>query len=89
MNYATKAVWALQAIRPDLPDELAALYALLVLTRGTETTLQDVHDAWAIWRQTTNLQHRSLIPFDQLSKEVQELDRPYQHLIHKVAQELT
>ncbi|HEY8590199.1 MAG TPA: hypothetical protein VIL55_11670 [Naasia sp.] len=87
-NYVQQAITRLTDALPDLDPALAQLYALLVLTRGVNTTLEDVHDAWALWRNTTNPAHRSLIPFAGLSHEVQELDRPYMDAIHQVAREL-
>lgn len=66
----------------ELDKELLDLYTLLMLTKGSRTTLKDVHDAWAIWRQTTKPSHDSLIPFEELSNQVQELDRPFVKAIH-------
>lgn len=88
MNYIQDALHRLNAELPDLEPELADLYVLLALTTGKTTTLQDVHEAWAIWRNRSNPQHRSLIPFDQLTVEVQELDRQYRDAIREVAEEL-
>jgi hypothetical protein len=48
------------------------LYALLAKTKGTATTREDVHDAWAIAEQYDgDCLHRSIVPFDELSPEVQ------------------
>ena len=84
-NYVQAVIRELNALLPGLENELVNLYALLVLTRGAETTLKDVHDAWGVWRNLTNPTHKSLVPFDQLSLEVQELDRKYMEAIHKAA----
>lgn len=88
MNYVQRVLDALNAECPGLEPELARLYALLALSLGESTALADVHDAWAIWRDTTNPGHRSLVPFDELSLEVQELDREYMEAIHRVAEKL-
>jgi hypothetical protein len=64
---------------------LLRMYTLLVFTTGVETTLEDAHDAWALWRDETRPDHRFLVPFDQLTKEVQELDRKYADSIRRVA----
>jgi hypothetical protein len=40
----------------------------------------------ALYRNVTNPAHRSLIPFDELDAEVQELDREYMNAIHEAAQ---
>lgn len=84
-NYVQITLGRLLTAVPGLYAELAQLYTLLVLVRGTGTTLRDVHDAWAVWRNVTAPEHRSLVPFDQLPVEVQELDRPFMDAIHLVA----
>ena len=37
------------------------------------TTLRDVHDAWAIWRHQARPDHPAIVPFDELTPDVQEL----------------
>lgn len=64
---------------------LLSLYSLLVMSLGEQTTLADVHDAWAIDKNKSMPDHRSIIPFDELTPEVQELDRNYVNAIHKTA----
>lgn len=69
---------------------LMRVYSLLVIVKGEDTTLQDVHDAWAVninetWDRETNGEHRSLIPFDQLTKEIQDKDQNYVDAIRKTA----
>lgn len=87
MNYVSKVVDRLNEEIPGNDPELINLYSLLVMTRGAYTTLEDVHDAWSVWRNNTKPDHKSLIPFDHLTEEVQELDRVYVHAIRKVALE--
>ena len=70
----------------DFP--LYRLYALLLLTKGVNVTLEDVHNAWSVWTITRNPQHPSLKEFCYLTPEVQELDRPYTMAIRKVAEQL-
>jgi hypothetical protein len=89
MTYIQAALTRLNRTCPGLDPELAQLYALLALTRGTRTTLRDVHDAWAIWRTTTRPDHPSIVPFDQLTPQVQELDRKYMTAIHQTAKAVT
>lgn len=84
-NYVQSAVDRLAERLDDCDPELLDLYALLALTTGSGTTLEDVHEAWAIWRNRTNPNHKSLIPFDQLTPEIQEYDRKYMEAIHEVA----
>ncbi len=87
MNY-------IEAIRQELMDDgiddsHADVYALLVLTTGTSTTLENVHDAWAVLKNKVRPDHKSLKPFWELSYEVQELDRKYMDSIHRVARMLS
>lgn len=63
-------------------------YAVLCRINGSLTTSEDVHDAWSAWCAPINPTHRSLIPFDELSPEVQALDDRYRDAIHAVALEV-
>jgi hypothetical protein len=72
---------------------LQNVYALLVLVKGENVTLKDVHNAWAIninqtWDFEQYGNHRSLIPFEQLSAEIQAKDQLYVDAIKAVAREL-
>ncbi len=72
---------------------LQNMYALLVLVKGEDVTLKDVHDAWAVninqtWDFEQYGNHRSLVAFDELSKEVQDKDQSYVDAIKAVAKEL-
>ncbi len=87
MNYIERAR-AILATKIDVDYELLGLYTLLVLSRGINTRLIDVHDAWAIWRNKTNPAHKSLVPFADLTKEIQELDQEYVAAIHATAREI-
>lgn len=81
----------IQIVRDDLEKEsgchgsLLDLYTLLAFTLGQKVELIDVHDAWAIDKNKKMPDHRSLVPFDDLSREVQELDRKYCDAIITVA----
>ena len=72
----------------DVEDELLDLYVLLVVIRGVRTTKENVHDAWAVWKNKTDPQHKSMIPFNDLTKEVQELDREYTEAIIETAEKI-
>lgn len=76
-NYVQVILAKLNEQLPGLDPELADLYALLVMTTGSRTNLADVHSAWALWRNRTNPAHRSLIPFYDLTPDVQALDQKY------------
>lgn len=86
MNYIQEMLDELSETLPGLPDELLDLYALLVAVKGDKVTLKDVHEAWSIWENRIRPDHKSLIPFDELTLEVQELDRKYANGIVKVSE---
>lgn len=69
-------------------EGLLETYGLLVLTVGSKCTQKHIHDAWSVWQNLTQPEHRSLIPFEELTKEVQELDEPYRVAVVEVAKEL-
>lgn len=85
MNYVDEIASELGARFPGKPMELLRLYALLVLTTGEATTLENVHDTWAVWRAPTHPDNPSLVPFGALSPEVRERDRKYVDAIREVA----
>ena len=89
MNYVDEIIEQLLK-RVQIGIGLQSVYALLVLCKGTETTLKDVHDAWAVnmnrgWNKEKHGQHWSMIPFEQLKKETQDKDQKYVDAIHEVA----
>jgi hypothetical protein len=88
MNYIQRASKILDEELPDLNPELRQLYLLLLLTVGVDTTLEQVHDAWAIWCADWDRQHPSIVPFDQLAPGVRELDRPYAEGIQRAARRI-
>jgi hypothetical protein len=85
VNYIDEIVATLDAKIPGNDPALLRLYALLVLTTGAATTLENVHDAWSAWRTVTKPDHKSLIPFAGLSLDVQEYDRKYMDVIRQVS----
>lgn len=87
-NYFTRAMDAVRRELPNAEDDIVRLYALLTLTTGAATTMEHVHDAWSAWTVVRRPDHRSMIPFAELSPEVQEFDRKYMEVIHRVAAEL-
>lgn len=88
MSYIDGITSRLAARLDDCPPDLLRFYALLVLIQGHCTSLEDVHDGWACWRASTKPGHADLVPFGDLSPEVQELDRKYMDAIHQVAAEM-
>jgi len=74
---------------------LLRVYALLVLTKGESITSKDVHDAWAMdmnFRPKTGdcygHDHPCIVPFKELSTEIQLLDDKYVRALIEVAKEL-
>ena len=65
----------------QVDESLLDLYTLLLLTKGLKTTEKDVHEAWVIYTNQVNPRHKSLIPFEDLTKQVQDLDTPYSEAI--------
>ena len=88
MNYINKIRLALDKelnMSDSEYEDLLDVYALLVLIVGENCTNEHIHDAWSVWQNNTDPEHRSLIPFNQLTKEVQDLDEPYRQAVIKVA----
>ncbi len=90
MNYIdATAMCIYHFINDDAPSSeamvLYRMYAVLALSKGTETTAEDVHDAWSAWTAGAFPEHRSLIPFDQLEERVQRYADEYVAAIHAVA----
>lgn len=71
-----------------LEGRLLELYGYLALTTATGTTREDVHDASAVWKHEIDPAHESIIPFEELTLPVQELDQPKVDAIHRAAQTL-
>jgi 2'-5' RNA ligase len=71
-----------------LPTSLQWLYAYLALTKGALTTREDVHDAWAAWKQHLDPGHEDLRRFDELTRDDQAKDQPYVDAIHAAARTL-
>ncbi|MBR0542468.1 MAG: hypothetical protein IJK26_09765 [Clostridia bacterium] len=73
---------------------LVRVYALLVLVKGEDITLKDVHDAWAMdmnFKPQTDYcyghEHLSIVPFDELSVETQNKDKKYVDILRSIAKE--
>lgn len=86
-NYIENAR-AILAGKIDVEGDLLDLYTLLALTSGVTTSWGDVHDAWAIWKNRTKPDHKSLIPFIDLPANVRKLDKEYADAIIETAKQL-
>ena len=87
MNYVEE-IRELLSKKIKVNNNLLNLYSLLVLTKGENVTLEDAHDAWSLDRNRIFPEHKSLIPFKELSYEVQQKDFPYVKAIREVAREI-
>lgn len=75
--------------------EILKMYALLVLVKGTDITLSDVHDAWSMVMNFKEAnppycyghEHRSIVPFEQLPVETQKRDEEYVEALVKLAKD--
>jgi hypothetical protein len=76
-----------EELGPDYPCERELLmeYVLLVRTVGPRTTLEDVHDAWAIHTRRQRPDHRYLVPFNDLPEHVQAMDEPFVAAIRRAS----
>ena len=79
-----------ERVSPDkLPDEnsrvLFRIYAVLAIAKGDEVTVEDVHAAWSAWMTGVDPTHPALVPFDQLSHDAVEADRPYVDAIREAS----
>lgn len=74
---------------PRYQQLLYRMYALLVLTKGMDTTNEHVHDAWSVWETQVGLPwRRSIVPYDQLPPEVQEMDTRYTEAIIRTTRDI-
>lgn len=92
MNYIDEIARAIYArTADDEPDEsdmrLYRIYAVLASAVGEGVTEAMVHDAWSAWMADDKPEHRSLVPFEELTPDVRDLDLPYRLAIAVVAAE--
>jgi hypothetical protein len=91
VNYLDQLAAAIQlaaepeSLPPDTDTPLYRVYAVLLLAKGQAVTAEDVHNAWAAWASEHEPESRHLVPFKELSLEVQQRDRVYVDAIHRVA----
>jgi hypothetical protein len=77
------------AIIPPDSDYLFVIYALLLLTKGSKVSEEDVHNAWCAWMSVKDPNHESLVPFDQLDQKTKDMDTPFVAAIRKVSASLS
>lgn len=88
-NYMMKRAAILkEELNQELPEVLFSCYldlACISASTGTPITNEAIHDAWSIWKNTVDCTHKSIIPYNQLSIEIQELDTPYTDAVNRAA----
>lgn len=70
---------------PDGSDDLFRIYAVLLRSKGTQTTAVDVHDAWSAWMSNSDPEHESITPFSELDSATQAEDGPFLSAIRRAA----
>lgn len=69
-------------------EDLFRLYAFLLRAKGASVTESDIHDAWSIWMAKRDVDHESLVPYENLSEEVREEDRIFATAVQRAADDL-
>jgi len=88
-NYFTKVMDKLVGKMGQQDPMLLSVYALLVLTTGSKTTSENVHDAWSAWRVNSDRPgHPDIVWFSELAPEIQAYDDKYRDDIIAVAKEM-
>ncbi|MNL91316.1 hypothetical protein D3C81_10480 [compost metagenome] len=98
INYANRIHSMVRQELHGTEDILVTLFTNLVLTaiedstffKGTRygesiITNKKVHDTWVLWQNLKDSGHKSCIPYNNLTKDVKELDTKYTNLLNNVA----
>lgn len=67
---------------------LLAIYAALLLAKGSAVSDADVHNGWAAWMSFEDSNHPALLPFSELDADTASGDRPFAEAIRAVATRL-
>jgi hypothetical protein len=70
---------------PEGADSLFLIYAVLMRSKGQGVGLSDVHDAWSAWMVMNQRVHPSIVPFNDLSRDVRRKDEAYAEAIRRAA----
>lgn len=94
-TYIDRVVEKVSNIAGLYNKELIKYYALLVLIKEKDVTAKDVHDGWAMsmnYREKSDHcwghEHKSIVPYEELNREVQEKDFYFVRELRKIAKEL-
>jgi hypothetical protein len=79
-----------EAVAHDLlPEEdvtdLFLMYAVLLLAKGEQVRMPDVHNAWVAWMISQRKAHESMVPFAKLPASKQAEDSPFVQAIQRIA----
>lgn len=67
----------LQKKFPVCPPDLIKLYALISLVTRGNASAEDIHNAWAVRKNETFPEHRSLVPYNSLPEAIRLRDMKY------------
>lgn len=84
-NYIADNRTLLEASLPGHPEDLLDLYVLIAVCRGTDTTLEDVHDGWSVHTNKECPDHDNLVPYSMLESGSEEHYYPALDAIHAAA----
>ena len=95
-TYIDKVVKRVEEETKLKSKQLVRYYSALVLIKGEDVTLEDIHDVWSMdmnYRESNppycyGHDHKSIVPFNELSKETQDKDVKYLEALKRVAKEL-
>jgi hypothetical protein len=66
-------------------DDLFRSYAVLLLAKGSQVSMADVHNAWAAWMAGRDPDHPALVRTEELTEHTARQDEPFVAAIHRVA----
>lgn len=72
-------------VPPGEVDRLFAIYAVLLLAKGSAITAEDVHNAWTAWMLFEDPSHHALIPYERLDHATAASDLPFVAAIREAA----
>lgn len=87
-----------EKMSPGNGHTVVGLYALLVLTKGEDVTLEDAHEAWVMWKVLEDWTYAPvkdnaakktpyLVPFPELDPVIAAYDQVYVDAMRQVARE--
>jgi len=80
-----KNVWAPQCALTEGDRTIYLIFAILALTKGTDTTKEDVHHALDAWNVLIDPEFKGVVPFDEMPAYIQNSAQPFVDAIHKVS----